>query len=181
MRTLPLLLFLVLSVFVSCKKKIETPPEPTLADKLMEKEWQGEMIKINATPPAPAAPINQELPLIGARLNFKSDKTFTVKLTEAAEPQTGNWEMLENYTKLKLTGGFTTALNGIINTNIANIPLPAGTSITSIVIPEIFDIKTLNDTNLGFKGIVVVNLAVTAGPFTIPIPFNVNTEFFFKR
>lgn len=184
MRNLSLLcLLLVCSLLFACKKSTEEPtPDVTPAPviKLTEKEWQGDKMTIDATPPS-GAPINQELPLAGALLNFKIDKTFTAKFTAAATPQTGNWDMLENYTKLKLTGGFTTALTEVINANIDLIPLPTGTTISSITIPEIFNIKTLSDTVLNFKGVVVVNLSVKVGTFVLPIPLNVNTDFFFKR
>jgi|GEM_PF-3507617 len=183
MRNLSLfLLFTLFSLVIACKKKTEeATPAPTLADKLAEKEWTGDKAKIDGTNPQNSQPISQELPITTIKLKFNSDKTFTLKAADNAEPQKGSWEMLDNYTKIKLTGGFQTIFNSLIDPILATLPLPAGTTITSVKIPEIFDVKKLIDTDLVIKGVTTINLAVAAGPFTIPVAIPMDTELSFKR
>lgn len=180
------LLFVFALAIASCKKTEETPP-PTpnelAGEKLTAKEWQGDSVKVKSSAQGLPAPIDQKLPLTGATLNFKTDKTFTISLGGTATPQTGTWEILEDGKKIKLTGGFQTVLTQLVDQLIPNLStlLPAGTTLTSITFPEIFALKTLTDTKLVMNGDVTVNLSVQFGPVTVPVAVPVNTEMSFKR
>jgi hypothetical protein len=179
-----LLLVFALAI-ASCKKTEETPP-PTpnevAGEKLTAKEWQGDSVKVKSNSALLPTPIDQQLPFTGAKLNFKTDKTFTISLGTGATEQSGTWEVLEDGKKIKLTGGFQTAFEDFVKqlVNIGGM-LPAGTTFTSIKLPETFALKTLTDTKLAMNGDVTVNLAVQAGPVTLPIAIPVNTEMSFKR
>lgn len=183
MRTLKFTLLLALFsvAFFSCKKTTETPPAGTgVAEKLTAKEWLGDSVRVQAAPTTQIPQgIDQRFPITGARMTLKQDKSFTVKLLATSPEQTGTWELLENDTKIKLSGGFETSINQLINSLLPFLQdlLPAGVTIAGISLPPSYELKTLTDTKLVMKGAATINVKLSI--LTIPVP--VNLEISFKR
>lgn len=187
MRSTYFILFFVLLAFAttSCKKTTtgeETPPEPTPTDKLTASEWKGDSLKTTANPPIPTQ-ANQKQAIAAARLTFNKDKTFTGKIFEATSPQNGTWELQSNDTKIKLVGGFQTELKNTIDAIIDGLSgaLPAGTTINSVTIPEIYDLLALTDKKLVMKAAINVNVSIQFGPIVVPQTVPINVEVSFKR
>jgi hypothetical protein len=169
-------------VFIACKKPKEEDPQPSISEQnLTKSEWKGDSIRVKAN--AQGQNIDQRLPLTGATITFKTDKTFSSSFGQGTTPQTGTWELLENDTKIKLLGGFRNNVTELINQilPVLSTQLPQGTTIDSITIPEIFAIKTLTETKFVFNGDITINVKIASpfGAITLPIP--ANTDFSFKR
>jgi hypothetical protein len=184
MRTLKFTLLLaIFSVaFFSCKKTTtETPPaNSATVDKLTAKEWLGDSVRVqaNASTQIPDG-IDQRFPITAARMTLNKDKTFSAKFQENATAQTGTWELLENDTKIKLSGGFETSINQLIAGLLPALEdlLPANVSISGITLPPSYELKTLTDTKLVMKGVATINLTFLGFPIGVPV----NMEVSFKR
>ncbi len=186
MKKIIIYLFLVIAV-ISCKKKEPAAPDNTAAVSqiITARPWNGDKgvadieilnaFILAASGIDPNSLKNLSVDVSQLSVTFKADGTFTGK-DLSGQNTSGQWQLLENGTKLKLVGAN-------LQIPLSAVPLAFQSYLTGVdlTLPDTYDIKELTDTKFVLYTQTDRNIPFTAPTGVIAVPTRLKITINLKR